>query len=92
MLVDMNRFWKCRTCGKDNWLYNTQCVHCNPTPIKIMSIEDCVMYEIRGSWWASFVSWPWAQEISGRYFAWKVKRKHRRYKQSIIIQQSLKAL
>lgn len=36
-------------------------------------------YEIRSTWWASWIGWNWGQEISGRYFAWKVKRKYGRY-------------
>lgn len=46
-------------------------------PIKVF-----LDYEIHSSKWASFVSWNWMQELSGRYFAWKVKRKYARYQLS----------
>ena len=49
-----------------------------------------VDYEVRSSWWASLISWDWAQELSSLYFAWKVKRKYNRYKKSKRIEKLLK--
>ena len=39
-------------------------------------------YEIRSSWWASWISNNWLQEISASWFAWKVNRKFRRWVES----------
>ena len=51
--------------------------------------EDILDYEIRSSCWASWISWSWMQVLSGKYFAWKVKHKYARYKQSKVWQQLL---
>jgi hypothetical protein len=40
---------------------------------------EVMLYEVRASWWAPYVSWTWLQRITGRYFAWKARRKWRRY-------------
>lgn len=47
-------------------------------------------YEIRSSWWASWIGWNWGQEISGKYFAWKASKKYARYKQSKMWEQRIK--
>tara|TARA_R110002033_G_scaffold60171_1_gene110189 strand:+ start:4899 stop:5153 length:255 start_codon:yes stop_codon:yes gene_type:complete len=47
------------------------------------SLRDCLDYEIRSSWWASWIFFEWGQEISGAYFAWKTKRKYNRYIKTI---------
>jgi len=52
----------------------------NDNPLKL---SDALDYEIRSNWIASFIWFGWGQELLGRYFAWKVKRKHKRYKKSI---------
>lgn len=36
-------------------------------------------YEIAGSYFTGFISSNWIQEIMGKYFAWKVKRKFKQY-------------
>lgn len=46
------------------------------------SLKAFLDYEIRSSWWASLVSWDWMQKITGKYFAWKTKRKYERYSRS----------
>jgi len=46
------------------------------------SLHDFLEYEVRSSWWVSWISWDWLQELSGRYFAWKTRRKYERYKMS----------
>lgn len=43
-----------------------------------MTICDALRYEIAASWWAEHISNKWLQEIAGRYFAWKVRRKWNR--------------
>lgn len=57
--------------------------------MKDKNILDFLDYEIRSSWWASWIGWDWGQELSGKYFAWKVKRKYARYKHSKMIQMKL---
>lgn len=47
-----------------------------------ISLSVLLDYEIRSSWWASWIGWNWGQKLSGSYFAWKVKRKYARYKKS----------
>jgi hypothetical protein len=47
--------------------------------IDILEILD---YEVRSSWWASYISWALGQELSAKYFAWKVRWKYNRYKSS----------
>lgn len=42
-------------------------------------IKDFLKYEIANSWWAGFISWEWAQRLSGTYFANKTARKYRKY-------------
>ena len=46
------------------------------------TIKDFLDYEIRAHWLASWVSFDWGQELLGRYFARKVKRKYNRYLRS----------
>lgn len=36
-------------------------------------------YEIYNSWWCQFIGWDLGSELAGRYFAWKVKRKYKKY-------------
>lgn len=48
-------------------------------------------YEIRSSWWASWVGIGWVQQLAGRYFAWKTKRKYVRYRQTKVWEQRIKA-
>ncbi len=50
--------------------------------LEIKPIHNFLGYEIRSSWWASWISWNWGQELLGSYFAWKTRRKYARYKQS----------
>ena len=40
---------------------------------------EILKYEINSSWWVGYVSWNWAQDLTAKYFSWKVKRKYRRY-------------
>jgi len=47
-------------------------------------------YELRSSLWASWIGWDWAQNISAKYFVWKVLRKYARYKRSKYIEQAIK--
>lgn len=45
----------------------------------MITLHDAVEYELRGSWWASWVFWGWGQELTARYFVWKARKKHTRY-------------
>jgi len=49
-------------------------------------------YEISSSWWASWIGWNWGQELAGKYFAWKVKRKYARYKQRKAVEELITIL
>jgi len=42
-------------------------------------LEVILDYEIRSSWWASWISNEWLQELSANWFAWKVRRKFARW-------------
>lgn len=46
-------------------------------------------YEIRASWWASWISIDWMQNLVVRYYVRKVIRKHYRYKRSICLIQTI---
>ena len=54
------------------------------------SLSVFLDYEIRSSWWASWIGWNWGRELSGKYFAWKTSRKYARYKQSKMWEQRIK--
>ncbi len=54
------------------------------------SLSFFLDYEIRSSWWASWVGWDWGQELSGKYFAWKTSRKYARYKQTKVWEKRVK--
>jgi len=54
------------------------------------SLSVFLDYEIRSSWWASWIGWNWGRELSGKYFAWKTIRKYARYKKSKMWEQRIK--
>ena len=43
-----------------------------------MNINELREYEVKSSWWASFIFWDWGQNLVSAYFAWKVHRKYGR--------------
>lgn len=51
--------------------------------LSLIPIEAFLEYEIHSAWWAGYISHPVLQDWTGSYFAWKVKRKYRRYQNSI---------
>lgn len=61
---------------------------------KKVELNDTLMlfidYEIRSSWWASFIWWKWGQDLAGSYFASKVRRKYNRYLTSKMWHEQLK--
>lgn len=40
-------------------------------------------YEVRASWWASWISNDKLQDLTASYFAWKVRRKYARWRASV---------
>ena len=62
---------------------------------KAIDSNECIFieflyYEISSSWWASWISIKWMQELSAKYFAWKTSRKFARYKASVLWEQYTK--
>ena len=54
---------------------------CNKTtniPPRI-SIRQALDYDVRGHWLSSWVGFEWGRGLLGRYLAWKVTRKYKRY-------------
>jgi len=47
--------------------------------ISRLSMQEVLNYEIHSHWLASWVGFSWGQDLMGRYFAWKVRRKYNRY-------------
>lgn len=45
-----------------------------------LSDEEVLHYEVVRAWWPQFVSWPWAQRLASRYFAWKTSRITKRFR------------
>jgi hypothetical protein len=37
-------------------------------------------YEVKASWWANWISCKYGHSLAGKYFAWKVCRKFKRWK------------
>ena len=52
---------------------------------QIVLIRDILMYEIHSHWFASRVSNRFLQSLLGKYFAWKVSRKYKRYRESMLM-------
>lgn len=55
----------------------------------MISPEDALIYEIHSSWFAGYAKWEWLRTILGLYYAWKVHRKHGRYRKSMAIRSRL---
>ena len=47
--------------------------------ISRLSMQEVLNYEIHSHWLASWICFSWGQDLMGRYFAWKVRRKYNRY-------------
>jgi hypothetical protein len=47
--------------------------------ISRLSMQEVLNYEIHSHWLASWIGFEWGQELMGKYFAWKVRRKYNRY-------------
>ena len=59
------------------------------TNLKPIPIMDILTYEVHSHWLAARISNPLLQSLLGYYFAWKVRRKYRRYENSITIRNIL---
>lgn len=44
---------------------------------------EILRYEIFSSWWNGWIGFNWAQDLTARYFAWKVVRKFNIYLKAI---------
>jgi len=42
------------------------------------TVQECLTYEIYGTWWAYYVWWEWGHELAAKYFVFKAKRKFNR--------------
>ena len=58
--------------------------------LELIPMHEFLEYEIRSSWWASWIGWNWLQQLGGTYFAYKVSKKYARYYKSKYWQQKLK--
>lgn len=47
--------------------------------ISRLSMQEVLNYEIHSHWLAGWISFKWGQDLMGKYFAWKVRRKYNRY-------------
>lgn len=77
---------------KEDLEFYDYCKQSRISDVSGSSLSVFLDYEIRSSWWASWIGWDWGQELSGRYFAWKASRKYARYKQSKMWEQRIKNL
>ena len=44
-----------------------------------LSVKQILEYECHSHWLASWIGFEWGQDLMGKYFAWKVRRKYNRY-------------
>ena len=51
--------------------------------INKITMYDILQYEVHSHWLASWISNSFLQDLTGKYFAWKVARKYKRYISSI---------
>ena len=47
--------------------------------ISRLPIREVLNYEIHSHWLASWIGFEWGQDLMGKYFAWKVRKKYNRY-------------
>ena len=47
------------------------------------SVDEILRYEVHSHWLARWVWFSWGQKIMGRYLAFKVRRKYKRYLYSL---------
>ena len=42
-------------------------------------MQEVLNYEIHSHWLSSWIGFEWGQDLMGKYFSWKVRRKYNRY-------------
>ena len=47
--------------------------------LRRLSMQEILRYEIHSHWLARWIGFEWGQDLMGKYFAWKVRRKYNRY-------------
>ena len=47
--------------------------------ISRLYMQDILNYEVHSNRFASWIGFEWGQNLMGKYFAWKVRRKYNRY-------------
>jgi hypothetical protein len=57
-----------------NYFENYQ--ECKEKELKSVILD----YEVKASWWANWISCKYGHSLAGKYFAWKVCRKFKRWK------------
>ena len=56
-----------------------------------IEMKEALMYEVMSSLWAGFIWFEWGRELASSYYAWKVKRKYRRYSYALELHNKVKA-
>lgn len=56
---------------------------------QIIDLRQTLDYEIRGAWLPQFIWFDWGRKILADYYARKVKRRYKRYKNSVNYQNFL---
>ena len=51
--------------------------------INKLTLQEILDYEIHSSWFVGYISNDYLQKIIANYYAWKVKRKYKRYSKSL---------
>lgn len=57
-----------------------------------LTIKQCLDYEVRSHWLVTWIWFDWGQNLMGRYIAWKVLRKYKRYTWTIGMEERIKKL
>lgn len=47
--------------------------------ISRLSMREVLFYEIHSHWLSGWIGFEWGQDLMGKYFACKVRRKYNRY-------------
>lgn len=46
---------------------------------KTISLNQALEYEVRGTWWATFITWEWMLRLVAKHLSNKTRKKHGRY-------------
>ena len=47
--------------------------------ISRLSMQEVLNYEVHSHWLAGRIGFEWGAYLMGKYFAWKIRRKYKRY-------------